>query len=262
MLIPGVSAFFFEPLHDIAQSRIIFEALAAALAIKNDDGHAPKTLAGNAPVGTMLDHFVHAVFAPGGKPFHVMNFFESFLAKRFLMAVGSLVHLDEPLLGSAEDHGVVAAPAVGIRVLGFVVTEERATIAEQFHDDGIRGENVLAFVFGQAFEIDAFVVEWSIGFEAIFLSGDKVFGAVARSGVHDAAALIERDVISKDAGNLEGQEGMLEFHALEIAAVERGANVCLLDAALSLKRSNAIRSEQQRAFFRVHNHIGKIGMKR
>jgi len=80
--------------------------------------------------------------------------------------------------GCAKNHGVVAAPAVRITVLVFVVAEERAAVAEQFHDDGIRSENILAFVFGQAFEVHALIVQWRVDFQTIFLAGIKVVGAM------------------------------------------------------------------------------------
>jgi hypothetical protein len=44
-------------------------------------------------------------------------------------------HADEPLLGGANDDGVVAAPAVGVGVLEGGVAEERAAFTEEL-DDG------------------------------------------------------------------------------------------------------------------------------
>ena len=83
MFVPGVGAFFFEPLDDVAQCFEVFEAFTATFAIKNDDGRAPEALARNAPIGTMLDHFVHAIFAPGRNPFHAVDLFESLFPKSF-----------------------------------------------------------------------------------------------------------------------------------------------------------------------------------
>src|SRR4029077_10137440 len=145
------------------------EAHPARIAIKNNDRHAPEALAGDAPVRTLLNHFVHAVFAPGGNPFDAMDFFERFLAQRFLFSMRGLVHSDEPLLGGPENHGIVTAPAVRIAVLVLVVSEKSAAIAKQLYNDGIRGENILALIFGQAFEIDAFVVKGRVNLQSIFL---------------------------------------------------------------------------------------------
>src|SRR5580692_1223109 len=117
MLVPGVGAFFLKPFHDIAQRGEIFEALAAGIAVENDDGRAPETLARDAPIRAMLDHFVHAIFAPRRNPLHGFNLAKRFLTERFGFSVGGLIHLDEPLLGGAKDDGIVAAPAVRIAVL-------------------------------------------------------------------------------------------------------------------------------------------------
>src|SRR5579859_271314 len=98
MLVPRVGAFFFEPFDDVAERRVVLEPLAAAIAEKHDDGHAPEALAGNTPVGTLFDHFVDTFFAPTGNPFHVLNFTESFVAQRLLAVGRNGVHSNEPLL--------------------------------------------------------------------------------------------------------------------------------------------------------------------
>src|SRR5438270_7487444 len=214
MLVPGVGTFFFEPLQNVAQRLVILETLSAALAIKNDDRDAPEALPRNSPVRPLLDHFVHAIFTPGGDPLDLMNFLERFLAQGFLPTVRRLVHFDEPLLGGAENHRIVAAPAMRVSVLVVVMAEERAALLEQLHDDRIRAEDVLALVFGQAFGIHAFVVERRVNLQTIFLSGIEVLGAMTWSGVHDAAALVEGAVFGKNSGHLNVQEGMLNFQAL------------------------------------------------
>src|SRR2546425_9705834 len=164
MAIPGVSALFFKPANNIAESGEIPELLAAGVAVENDDGHAPEALAGNAPVGPARDHVVHALLAPGGTPLDPANFLERLLAKRFgcstsraLSGACDLIHLDEPLLGGAEDHRIVAAPAVRVAVRIVRGGKKRAALAEKLDDDRIGSEDVLALVFGQAFGIDAAV---------------------------------------------------------------------------------------------------------
>src|SRR2546428_11076783 len=103
MAIPGVSALFFEPANNIAESGEIPELLAAGVAVENDDGHAPEALAGNAPVGAARDHVVDALLAPGGDPLDLANFLERFLGERFGFGTSrapsrgrDLIHLDEP----------------------------------------------------------------------------------------------------------------------------------------------------------------------
>src|SRR5271157_5665133 len=116
MRVPGVRAFLFKPLHNIAQRGEIAELLAASIAEEDDDRNAPETLAGDAPVRAVFDHFVDALLAPAGNPLHIVNFPQGFLAQRFLSAMSDLVQLDEPLLSGAKNHGIVAPPAVRIAV--------------------------------------------------------------------------------------------------------------------------------------------------
>ena len=211
---------------------------------------------------------MHALLAPGGNPLDPANFLERFLAKRFgcstsraLSGACDLIHLDEPLLGGAEDHRIVAAPAVRVAVRIVRGGKKRAALAEKLDDDRIGSEDVLALVFGQAFGIDAAVVQRSGSFEAIFLAGEEVLDAVARGGMDDSAALLERDVIGKNAGDFDGQEGMLEFHALEFAAFDRGTNAGFPKAELAPQSIDTIGGNQKGAALRVHDGIVEIGMK-
>ena len=55
-----------------------------------------------------------------------------------------------------------------------MMTEQRAAIGKKLHDDRIGFEDVLAFVFGQSFGVDAVVVERRVDFEAVFLAGIEV----------------------------------------------------------------------------------------
>ena len=83
-------------------------------------------------------------------------------------------------------------------------------------DDGIRFEDGLALVFRQAFDESAFVILRRVGFETVFLSGAEVVRAVAGRRVHDAAALIERDVIGEHAGDAQFEKRMPEFDRLRV----------------------------------------------
>ena len=148
--------------------------------------------------------------APLRRPFHFGDFRERVLAQIVV------IEADEPLLGGAEDHRIVAAPAVRIAVRQFALADQHAALLQQFDDDRIRLEDGLAFVFGQAFDEAAFVVLRRVGFEAIFLAGAKVVGAMAGRGVNDAAALVERDVIGEHAGHAHIEKRMLEFERLRI----------------------------------------------
>ena len=77
---------------------------------------------------------------------------------------------------------------------------------QQVDDGGVRFENGLAFVFGQAFDEAAVVVERRVDFEAVFLAGAKVLDAMSRRRVNDAAALLECDVIARARRQRSGRE--------------------------------------------------------
>src|SRR2546429_8740151 len=101
-----------------------------------------------------------------------------------------------------------------IAVLVRMMAEKRAVVGEKFDDDGVGFEDVLAFVLGKAFGVDAAVVERSGGFEILFLTGVEVVDAAAGGGVEDTGGLIERDVSGEDARGLQRQKGRLEFFVL------------------------------------------------
>ncbi len=82
--------------------------LAAVLAVKGGDGHAPDALAADAPVGTVAHHIRDAVLAPVGDPFHLVDTLERLVAE-----IGDG---DEPLIGGAENYRLLAAPAMRIGV--------------------------------------------------------------------------------------------------------------------------------------------------
>src|SRR6202034_2471068 len=126
--VPGVGAFALEKRKYVAQGLEIVQLLAAIFAIEHDQRHAPESLARNAPIGAVGDHAVHAVASPAGNPLHFLDFGERILAEIFL------VEADEPLLGGAEDHRILAAPAVRVAVLEFAFGDARSALLKQLDD--------------------------------------------------------------------------------------------------------------------------------
>ena len=109
-LVPDVGGVLGKELHDAVQDFAVGERFAAMVAVEDDDGHAPHTLARNAPIRARGDHVGDALLAPFGHPAHLADGFERVLPE--IVAV----HADEPLLGGAEDGRLVAAPAMRIAV--------------------------------------------------------------------------------------------------------------------------------------------------
>ena len=119
-------------------------------------------------------------------------------------------HRDEPLLGGAEDDGIVAAPAVRIRVLELFGMQQRAALLQQFDDGRIGVPDLQAVVLRQAVAQDAVFVHVAGGVEPVLHAGGKVFRTVRWRGVDHASAGVHGDVIGQHAENLAIQKRMLK----------------------------------------------------
>src|SRR5271167_5074848 len=115
MLVPGVRAFAREQLDDTAIHSLVVEEHVASFALENSDRNSPDTLSRDAPIGARRDHVRDAFFTPSWVPLYLADLFERAAAQRSAWQIA--FHGNEPLLGSAKDDGIVAAPAVRIRVL-------------------------------------------------------------------------------------------------------------------------------------------------
>src|SRR5215813_2899115 len=117
----------------VLDQTLLDEDRLASVAVERDDGHAPHTLTRDGPVGTMGDHVEDAVTAPGGDPCDlILDGVERALAESLL------VQGDEPLLGGAEQRGVLTAPAVRILMAERHLGHERADLLQVLDDLRIR----------------------------------------------------------------------------------------------------------------------------
>src|SRR5262249_56551594 len=167
-------------------------------------------LARDAPVGPRRDHVADALLAPRGIPAHLLDGFERLLAKAPLAVEG-----DEPLLGGAEDEGVLAAPAdrVGVRLLARL--DEHALLAHEVDDRGVRLEYLLAREVLDLGQEAARLVHRAVDVEPVADAGQVVVPAVAWRGVHDPRARVEGDVVREDARRVAVDPGMAEAQTLE-----------------------------------------------
>src|SRR3954452_15677358 len=118
-----------EKIYHLVEDPAICDGFAAAVAIERDDWYAPDALTRDAPVGTVRDHVVDSILAPCREPLHFADGIEGTLAEVVP------VHADEPLLGCPEDRGLVASPAVRVRVIDFAVSKQRPVLLEDLHHD-------------------------------------------------------------------------------------------------------------------------------
>jgi hypothetical protein len=204
---PGVGALLLKQGGDGGDGLVGDDGLAAVLAVHHGDGQAPLALAGDAPVGALPDHGLHAVDAPAGHPAHVVA------GGAGLVLEG--LHGAEPLGRGPEDDGALAAPAVGIAVDDLLLGKEHAAVLHILEDDGVGllslEPGVLAGVVGVA----ALVVHGHHHVHAVALAGLIVVGAKARRGVDAAGTGVHGDVVRQQQAGSLGQEGMVGQHVLK-----------------------------------------------
>ena len=92
--------------------------------------------------GRRGDHVGDALLAPGRVPLHFLDLFQRARAQRAVRRRAWRLHRDEPLLGGAEDHWIVAAPAMRIRVLDVLRAQQHAAALQQLDDRRIGLEDL------------------------------------------------------------------------------------------------------------------------
>ncbi len=87
-------------------------------------------------------------------------------------------HGNEPLLGGAKDDGIVAAPAVRIRVLELFGMQQRAALLQQFDDGRIGVENLQPSYSGSPLRMMPASSTLLVASRPYFDAGSEVVGAV------------------------------------------------------------------------------------
>ena len=195
---PGVGALLVEELDDGVERGVVHDLLAAVDASVAGDRHAPVALTADAPVGTLLDHGADAVGGVSRIPLDVLaDLFASLLAQT------GLVHRDEPLVGSTEEHRVLAAPAVRIAVRDLLLEDQGSALAQELDDvrvgligihtaEGATGAKLLTGV-----ELAVVIDRHADVGDALLEAGKIVVDAVAGRVVDDTGTVIDTDVIGQ-----------------------------------------------------------------
>ena len=201
---PSVGALLVEELDDGVERGVVHDLLAAVGAGVAGDRHAPVALTADAPVGTLLDHGADAVCRVGRIPLDVLaDLFASLLAQT------GLVHRDKPLVGSTEEHRVLAAPAVRIAVRDLLLEDEGAALAQELDDvrvglvgihtaEGATGAKLLAGI-----ELAVVIDRHADVGDALLEAGKVVVDAVAGRVVDDTGTVIDTDVIGQQRHALD-----------------------------------------------------------
>ncbi len=201
------------------------DRLAAIVAVKHRDGHAPHPLAGDAPVIALGNHGYHALLAPGGVPGNPIA------GLHRLVLDG--VHGAEPLLGGPVDDGVLAPPAVGIGVGDLGLGQQETLIFQVGH------HHVVAL--GVELAVIPRVGHHALGVDGhghadvgqprvvVALAHVEVLRAKAGGGVDAAGAGVQGDVVAVENDGILVQQGVLCHHQLEIVAFQRCQHLAVVE---------------------------------
>ena len=201
---PGIGTLLVEELDDGVERGVVHDLLATVGASVAGDRHTPVALAADAPVGALLDHGADAVGGVGRIPLDVLA---DLLAS--LLAQAGLVHRDEPLVGSTEEHRVLAAPAVRITVRDLLLEDQGAALTQELDDvrvgligihaaEGAAGTKLLAGV-----ELAVVIDRHADVGDALLEAGKVVVDAVAGRVVDDTGTVIDTDVIGQQRHALD-----------------------------------------------------------
>ena len=191
---------------DRARDARIDDRRSARLAIDGRDRRAPRALARDAPLRMVLDHLAHARLAPRGDPADARNLRDHALAQ----AVA--IHPDEPLRGRPEDHRVLAAPAMRIRMLVRLASRTaRPTRAGRRRSSRSRrirrARHTAPHRRERASRVDRIEDRQPVAHARV-----EVVGAVPGRGVHRTPAGVQLDVVGDDDDGI-AQERMAKCSA-------------------------------------------------
>jgi hypothetical protein len=144
---PGIRALVLEGLEDAGVDRLVLQHVAVLVG-EDADRHAPGTLAGENPVGPVLDHRAQTRLSGFRHEAGVVDGVERAGAQRRTVAEIH-VHVDEPLRRVAEDDRLLGAPGMRIGVLQPAAREQPVRF-DQSGDDGLVGVALLALVVDDA----------------------------------------------------------------------------------------------------------------
>src|SRR5262249_36124701 len=127
--------------------------------------------------------------SPFGNPAYLLN-----LLQRAATQI-VVVHDDEPLLRGAEDHGLLASPAVRIAVDKHLLMIKVARLLEPRSDRLVGREDVLAGKPFRSLDSDpARLVHGAEDRELIQPAGLIVLGTMARGSMHQPSPVVDTDI--------------------------------------------------------------------
>ena len=202
------------------------------------DGHAPRALARDAPVGTTGDHGAQAVLTVFRVEAGLLDGFQRDLAQSLFGLLGGIgehafafIHADEPLRCSAVDDGRLVAPAMGVAVLQAGGVHQAVGDLQRIQNDGHSLPDVLTTEHGQIGCVHAVAllgVQDVLVVHAIVDTAVEVIHAVGRGRVHDTGTVVSRGVVGQVHGRdavktlVHMGQRVLEGHVVKRLALSGG----------------------------------------
>ena len=193
---PGIDTLALHPhRHLLHQHLGVGVNLASNVMHEQGDWHAPCALAGNAPVGPLLQHAVNARPAPVGYP---LNIFHRVFGGGEQAVTG---HADEPLRCGAKNNRRLVAPAVRVAVPERCVTQQHLAFIQRRHNVIVGLENMLASKHWSIGVVNAVASHGVVNLQPVSLTHIKIFQTVGRRGMHTPSACFGGHVLAEHNGH-------------------------------------------------------------
>ena len=217
---------------------------------------SPGALTRETPLRMRLDHLALARASPFGNVLHRVGCVDGALAQQVL------IHRDKPLRRRAEDHRIVAAPAVRIGMLVLCGRSRARRCAQILDDLGVRIEDLHARIrpgFGGEAARGVDRVEHR---QSVLHPGIEVVGAVARRGVHGAGSGFELDVVGEHDHRVAIQERMAHREIVELRAARASEQRRLARSARRALRCASASRDDHRLVADAVEAVRRIGSQR
>ena len=210
--------------------------------------HAPRTLARNAPVGTVGDHVAQTRFAVLRVEVGVVDGVQRQFTQRFVRLVGDesargffggavkTIHANEPLCGGAVDDRRFVSPAMRVAVGDGLRGHQAIGVLQGLQNDRHGFPDVQTAKQRKVVGIAAVALHWvqDVGvLHAMRHAGVEVIDAVGRGAVDDAGAVVGGGVIGEVhgrgalVGRIDMRQGMVELDQIELLTLGGGDDLAL-----------------------------------
>jgi hypothetical protein len=183
---------FLDKVNNVIQDLLRQDDFSTVGAKKKGYRNAPRSLAGDAPVRTVLDQTVDAVLSPVRNPGDFLDGLQRLFTKSIFL------HGNEPLFSGAKDDRVLAAPAVRVLVGNLAFFQQGALFAQFQVHRCIGIEHIESGKITDIFCEMASIINWRVNIQMVFKPGLIILAAVSWSSVDAAGSRIQCNVRGKD----------------------------------------------------------------